>query len=649
MTLRRLFAAVALCALTQAHAASPEQVFARGSQFSQVKLSPGGEYLSAITKHEGKNKLLILDTETLKMKHAVFFPRNAQVGTYAWVNDERIVLAKEYLKGWSDHPIYYGELYAVNADGSRSTYLFGYNSGEQQTGSNLKKNTAIQATAYILDPLHDDEKFMLVEALPWSGANWQEGGADVYKVDVYRGTRKKVTRAPISYARFLTDSKGEVRVVSGEDKNNDTQVYFRNDGDWISSDKLNIGLDNFVPLSFAGDEQSFYAAGTEQGQTQGVYKINLQSGEKTKVIQDDRVDPANFWINEQTNQLYAVEFADGYPTYAFVDSKDERSQLLKSLLATLPGHQVQIVSEDRTGNLLVVFAANDRNPGDYYLFDRKNNKMRYLVSVNDALDLDKMAEVKPFDFTARDGTKIQAYLTLPQGVDAKNLPLVVNPHGGPHFVRDSWSFDAQNQLLASQGIAVLQVNFRGSGGYGRAFEEAGYGKWGSDIQHDIIDATRQVIADGTVDKDRICIVGGSFGGYSALQSSALAPDLFKCAIGFAGVYDLELMFKEGDVQTRDAGMAYLKKVLTQDKTLLKSMSPTHNVDKLKASILLVHGGNDERAPIEQYEAMADALKKANYPFKSLVMDDEGHGFYNEAHRAKYYAEMMDFLKPHLKL
>lgn len=150
-----------------------------------------------------------------------------------------------------------------------------------------------------------------------------------------------------------------------------------------------------------------------------------------------------------------------------------------------------------------------------------------------------MAEVKPMDIKVRDGMTIQAYLTLPPGKDPKQLPLVVNPHGGPHYVRDSWGFDPQNQMLANQGIAVLQVNFRGSGGYGEAFQQAGYRKWGSEIQYDIIDATRHLIDQGIVDKQRICIVGGSFGGYSALQSSVMEPDLFKCAIGFAGVYDLE--------------------------------------------------------------------------------------------------------------
>jgi dipeptidyl aminopeptidase/acylaminoacyl peptidase len=204
-------------------------------------------------------------------------------------------------------------------------------------------------------------------------------------------------------------------------------------------------------------------------------------------------------------------------------------------------------------------------------------------------------------------------------------------------------------MLASEGMAVLQVNFRGSGGYGNAFEKAGYQKWGTDIQYDIIDATQYVIEEGYVDEKRICIAGGSFGGYSALQSAIIEPNMFKCAIGFAGVYDLPLMFEEGDVQGRRSGLNYLKEILGEDQALLKSMSPTYNVRKLKTNILLVHGGEDERAPIEQLESLEDSLKEIDYPFKKLVMDDEGHGFYDDGHRAKYYSEMLSFLKTNLKL
>lgn len=636
---------------SNANALSQAQLFSKGDEYSDVKISPTGKYLSAITSVEGKNVLLVLDTQTKKLLNAIRFPDNAQVGDYEWANSERLVLAKEYLKGWQDTPIYYGELMAVNADGSRKAYLFGFESGEQQTGSNIKKNTPMRASAFILDPLPDDERYMLVNAIPWNDRiNLDfELSQDVYRVDLFNGTRKRITGSPIGRARFMTDHDGEVRFVAGEDKQNITKVFYRKDGNWVNTDKLNLGLADFKPLSFADDKNTIYAAGRSQGETLGVYKINLETGDKTEIIQDENVDPSNFWINGTNKQLYAVEFENGYPSYAFVDNEDSHAKLLKDLLGALPGHQVRIVSETRDAAKLVVLAFNDRNPGDYYIFDTKTLKLEYLAAAKKWLNPEQMADVKPISFTSRDGKQLHGYLTLPFGKEAKNLPLVVNPHGGPHGIRDWWGFDPQNQYLASQGIAVLQVNFRGSSGYGDQFERAGYQKWGSDIQHDIIDATQYVIDQGFADKERICIVGGSFGGYSALQSAVLAPDMFKCAIGVAGVYDLELMFNEGDVANSRSGTSYLKDVLGQDKAVLNAMSPSENVDKLKANILLVHGGEDDRAPIEQLESLEKGLKAHNYPYQKLVMDNEGHGFYNDEHRAKYYEQMLSFLKTNLKL
>ncbi|MBW8185719.1 alpha/beta hydrolase family protein [Shewanella nanhaiensis] len=657
MTLIRSITITLLVAIglpSQANAAdklTPEQLFSRGAEFTDVKISPEGDYISAITKHDGKKKLLILDSKTNKLTHAVFFPGNAQVRDYVWANDERIVLQIEHLKGWQDHPLYYGELFAVNADGSRPIYLFGHKSGGQQTGSHIKQNTPMRATAYILDPLPEDKKYILIKALPWGhgGSNWQENTQKVFRVNLYSGKRKKIASAPIPNANFLTDNDGEVRFVSGTRDYINYELFYRQDSKWVNVDKLTHNLNNLTPIAFGDDKDSLYVTGSESGKPEGVYLLNIKTGKQKLISQDNVVDPSNFWINKTSKKLYAVEYENGYPEYEFIAPKDPSAKYIKQLLASLPGHQIHLVSQTNDAEKMIIKAFNDRNPGDYYLFDSKAVNLAYLFSEKKWLDPDQMAEVKPVKFTSRDGIEINGYLTLPYGVDAKNLPLVVNPHGGPHGPRDWWGFDPQNQLIASQGAAVLQVNFRGSGGYGADFEHAGHQKWGTNIQYDIIDATKYVIEQGIVDKERVCIAGGSFGGYSALQSAIIEPDLFKCAIGFAGVYDLPLMFEEGDVQGRRAGERYLKQVLGEDEQVLKAMSPTHNVDKLKAKLLLVHGGDDERAPIEQFEALEEALKKHNYPFQQLVMDDEGHGFYNDEHRAKYFGEMMGFLKKNLKL
>ncbi|QBF83360.1 S9 family peptidase [Shewanella maritima] len=648
-----LLAASSLLACTSFSALSislsKAELFTKGAEYSNVKISPEGDYLSALTTHDGKKVLIFLETDTKKLINAVNFPGNSEVGNYEWVNDERVVLQKMYKKGWSEQPIYYGELMAVNADGSQPRYLFGYQGGGQ-TGSHIKKNTAIRATAYILDPLPEDNKHMLVNAVPWGNGSSLDYSRlqNVYRVNIFNGKRQKVVTAPVGYSQFMTNHAGQVKFVSGKNSKNEIELYYREEGEWISSDKLNLGLNDFSPIAFGQQTNTIFASGRINSEPKGVYKIDLTTGKKSKISQDDKVDPRTYWINQQTKQLYAVEYENGYPTYEFTSKEDKHSNLLKQLLAAIPGHQIHIISETRDSKVSIVKAFNDRNPGDYYLFNAEKMKLEYLASQRSWLDPELMAEVKPISFTNRDGIEINGYLTLPNGKETKDLPLIVNPHGGPHE-RDWWGFNEQNQLLAQDGFAVLQVNFRGSTGYGQAFKNAGKQKWGSDIQHDIIDATKYVISEGIANKDKICIVGGSFGGYSALQSSIIEPDMYKCAVGFAGVYDLELMFEEGDIADRRSGVSYLKGALGEDKAVLHAMSPTKHVNKLKAKLMLVHGEDDERAPIEQLEALEESLKAADYPYKKLVMDNEGHGFYNDKHRAKYYHEMISFIKDSLAL
>lgn len=479
------------------------QKFSKPSPSFSPSISPSGKYITFKAKVEGKDVLAILTTKDLKIIHGVKFRGNRQVGDYHWVNNERLVVTKEYLKGWSTQPQYYGEMFAVNADGSKPTNVFGHQAGEQQTGSHIKKKKSIRASGFMLDPLVNDKKYMLISAIPWGNdfsrtLNY-DLPKDVYKVDVYKGFSKKQMRAPVGNTQFLTDNDGTIRFAVGRDKNNDYQLYTREDKKWIHSDKFNhIKLAQFKPISFSADNQSVYALALTDNTTEALYKLNLKTGEHKKIIQDEHVDTTNVWL-DNNKQLYAIEFENGYPTYTFVDKENADAKSLKQLLASLPGHQVRIVSQTHDGNKLILSAFNDRNPGDFYLFDRKNVKLSYLFSHADWLNPDDMAEVKPIKFTNRDGQTIHGYLTLPHGIAAKNLPMIVNPHGGPHGheSRDWWGFDKQNQFLASQGYAVLQVNFRGTGGYGQAFEASGYQKWGTDIQHDIIDGTRYVINEAS--------------------------------------------------------------------------------------------------------------------------------------------------------
>src|SRR5690606_20184683 len=283
----------------------------------------------------------------------------------------------------------------------------------------------------------------------------------------------------------------------------------------------------------------------------------------------------------------------------------------------------------------------------YYLFDRESGRARFLLAAMEWIKPELMAETQPFSFKARDGQTVHGYLTLPRNASGP-LPLIMHPHGGPHGPRDMWGFNPEVQFLANRGYAVLQVNFRGSGGYGNAFERAGYRNWGTVMIDDMTDAVDWAIAHGFADKDRICTYGASYGGYAALQSVVRNPEKYRCTIGYVGVYSLPLMFKDGDIPDSETGRNYLNRVLPETLAEQQRQSPAFNVDRIRIPVMLVQGGKDQRVPISQYEALKEALEKAGRPPEvTIVEDKEGHGFYDFDNQVELYTAMEAFLDKHI--
>jgi acylaminoacyl-peptidase len=225
--------------------------------------------------------------------------------------------------------------------------------------------------------------------------------------------------------------------------------------------------------------------------------------------------------------------------------------------------------------------------------------------------------------------------------------MVVAPHGGPHGVRDYWSFDPYVQMMASRGYAVLQMNFRGSGGYGRSFLYEGYRHWGTTMQDDVTDVTQWAIDAGITSEDRVCIFGGSYGGYAAMMGAVREPDLYQCVIAYVGVYDLELMYKKGDIPTRESGLEYLRQAVGEDKEDLRARSPVHHLDKLKAPVLIVHGGEDFRVDIAHAYKLRKGLEKLDKPYEWLVKPNEAHGFYLPENRLELFERMIAFLDKYI--
>jgi dipeptidyl aminopeptidase/acylaminoacyl peptidase len=616
--------------------------FSKDDMWQSVKISPMGDFISGVTKIEGKKVIVLFDAKTLKPIHSLKFKGYEQPGEHFWVSDQRLVTEKEYLKGWQDAPVNYGEFYAINANGYQAKYIFGYQTASVSFSKNM--------WGELLDPMPENDKYMLLTAKQMSRTG--EHLPKVYRINIKTGSKKELAQSPVMFAKFLTDQHHNVRFVTGVDEDNQYKTFLYKDEKWLSTAELNIENESFNPISINGDKNQVYATYSQNGEPAGLYLFDLDTGNKVKIFQHDKVAITSF-KKDKSGQIYALEYDDGYPMTKIITPNNPEAKVLTKLTKKLEGYSVSVASETLDGNTKVVFAYNQFNPGDYLLYNVKKDELTFMFSKRPWVDVNKSANVVPFNFKARDDLEISAYVTLPLGSDylkdAKNLPFVVNVHGGPHGVRDYLQYNQENQLYASKGIGVLQINYRGSSGYGYNFEKLGYMHWGDKVQYDIIDGINALIQKGIADKSKLCIVGGSFGGYSALQSAILEPDLFKCAIGVVGVYDLELMHEIGDIQTRSSGQAYLNKVIGENKVDLKTFSPINNLDKLKASVFIIHGGEDKRVPVEHAKELKKGLSKYNINHEWLIFDDEGHGFYKPEHREKVYQRSLSFLERELKL
>ena len=268
---------------------------------------------------------------------------------------------------------------------------------------------------------------------------------------------------------------------------------------------------------------------------------------------------------------------------------------------------------------------------------------RYQPNVNS----NQYAYTDPFEFKASDGVNLYGFFTEAKvKTEGKIPPLVVLVHGGPHS-RDYWGYSSQVQFLSLNGYSVLQVNYRGSTGYGQKFMEAGYKNWGTRIQQDILDAYQWAIDNGKAETGNACIMGGSFGAYSALQSVTKYPDSYQCAVANAGIYDLSMMFEEGDIPKLAYGKTYLKQTIGINKTTLADMSPVNHVDKIKVPLFLAHGEQDRRAPVEQVESLRDALDEVDKEYVWYTVSDESHGFFVPENQKKYMNQVVKFLGENL--
>jgi dipeptidyl aminopeptidase/acylaminoacyl peptidase len=628
--------------------------FARHDRYRDVKISPDGEYLAASAIVRDKAVLSLIHLADMKGVNVV--PRDKdELAGFSWVAPRRVMYTVGHKIGGLEIPAPTGELYTVAADGSDERLIFGYRAGGQEiTASRVARAPGEFAYGELISPLLDDSGYALIASYPliavtggaWHAVPSPAAFPEAYRIHLRTGLKTRVATSPLRNARFLADPHGAVRFAFGADVDQMQKVYYRarNDAAWeLVFDQAAEGR-TVSPHAFSHDGKSVYFDCDGANHVGGVCRWDIATRKLETLWSGSESAPTELMLTADQNGLFAVGSMPGLPVVSVLDKTSSEARLLTALMQQFPGQRVHLGTQTRDGRKRVVTVDSDTNPGDFYLFEVDSRKLTFLMSRRPWVRPEQMSRMEPITLPARDGLVLHGYLTRPRGQEnAQRLPLVVYLHGGPYGIRDSWAFDSEVQMLASRGYAVLQVNFRGSGGYGVPFMHAGFRQWGAAMQDDVSDATRWAVAQGLADAGRICIFGASYGGYSALAGAVRDPDLYQCAIGYVGIYDLRLMYTRGDIPQSIFGENYLKMVLGENQDELYDRSPIAHLERLKARVMLIVGGADERVPAVQGERLHEALTMRKVDHDWLYQRTEGHGFYAEAHLVEMYERVLALL------
>lgn len=639
------FATALLLAFASASAAAVDiEPFIRKAEFGDVSISPSGTYLAATVPMSDTTALVVLRLSDKTVTGGGTLGKNRHVSGMAWVNDERLLFSSTEKMGALDQPRLTGNIYTVKATEQRAPILVGQDVLPAPGSLRLGGGRAELVWARLVDPLLDNDDEVIISV----GGFGNDPYTRAERMNAVTGRRFPVTKAPVRNGRYFTDAKGAVRATYGFNLDNSVKTFVRADErtEWSQiNDEASSGI-RMLPVGFSADGDHLYLVSQRATGTSVIERHDMATGTRSVVLADDKAEPLEIIYDHVTGVPAGVRYMDGKPRTAFFEPGSALERQYRSLESAFGGDSVAITSSTRDGGIVLVHVSSDRNAGDFYTFDTVNKKAAHVLSTRGWHDPEAMAGMRPFRFAARDGLEMSGYVTVPPGSDGKALPMVVMPHGGPYGIYDRWAFDADVQMLAAAGYAVLQVNYRGSGNQGRGFQTAGAREWGGKMQDDLTDATRWAVAQGIADAQRICIHGGSYGGYAALMGVAKEPALYRCASGYVGVYDLPAMQAEDARGSRRHGN-WSKDWVGDDNAMLAANSPTRLADRIQVPVLLAAGGEDEVAPVEHTRKMERALQAAGVPVEAIYYPTEGHGFYVEANRREYYTKLLAFLGKHI--
>ena len=607
------------------------QTFFQAPTIASLTFSPNGKYIACLVPFERRMNLAVIDLENGKKNLLTNF-KDRQATSPSWASDDRILFRVD------DDGKESVALYAVNRDGKDPAILA---SGYSKADSNNEINVRFRS---VLGRIEGDTKNILVLA-NLTYRDW----SDVATMNLKTGKMTTLIEAPGDVDYYLRDHAGQVRfaVVQGAQMR---RVLYRDakTKGWVTLTEHHMDAPGWEPLAFDGDNQTVFISSDVGRKTKAIYRYDTATRTPGELVfADDTYDAGNAIYDASKQKIVAISYDADRTRFHWLDA--EMQQIDKQLMASLPDtvHVPRQFAKD--GSKIIYFSSSDRDPGVYYLYERKTQKLNELAVIKPGIDPEKMSPMKPVQFPARDGLPIHAYLTLPKNRAAKNLPLVIHPHGGPFGIRDEWGYRDEVQLYANRGYAVLQVNYRGSGGYGRAFEQAGFKKWGLEMQNDLSDGVGWAIAQGIADPARVVISGASYGGYAAMAGLTFTPELYCAGINYVGVTDIDLLIPReappDRMYWRNTRLGALAD--SADRKRIHDTSPVHFADRINAPVLMAYGKNDPRVHIDHGFDMERALKKAGKTHEMIIEGDEGHGFRLEEKRIAFFTRVDAFLKKYV--
>lgn len=598
----------------------PLEDFFRNPVKTQFKISPDGKNYAYLAPVKSRMNIHVqkVDAKNAQVITAVM---DRDIAGFMWANNSTIIYSKD--NGGDENYV----LYRVNV--------------ETKEVIALTPESAVRAE--IIDELWNDPDHVLIQTNQIDPSLF-----DVYRLNITTGESVLLTKNPGNITGWLADHEGRVRIATSTDGVNTSLLYRSDDiaDNWKPLVTTNF-RESVSPLFFTFDNKKLFCSSNIDRDKSAIIVFDLESGKESEVIYEHpEVDVYSLNYSKHRKVLTSVIYETDKNYRHFIDPymRDHYEFVQQQL----PGYEVNLSGSNRTEDVFIVRTYSDKSLGAYYIYNSKTRELRMIDQVSPWLDESKLCDMKPFEYKTRDGLLIHGYLTLPKNRTAVNLPLVVNPHGGP-WARDSWGFNPEVQFLANRGYAVLQMNFRGSVGYGKSFWENSFKQWGRNMQNDITDGVYRLIEDGIVDRDRVAIYGASYGGYATLAGLAFTPDLYACGVDYVGVSNLLTFMKTIPPYWKP----YLEMMYemvgnpNKEEDLLKAASPVFHADKITAPLLIAQGAKDPRVNVEESNQIVNALRDRGVAVEYLLEPEEGHGFSNEENRFKFYRAMETFLARYL--